>query len=301
MNRKFFHDLSAQMENNAQVHQTLVKKVEKELDTNLICYHCTPFHPGGALMDHDPDLIEQMLRGLDTTKHNGVVTLLLTTPGGVPYAAGKIVRVFRTYSKEFKTLVVSRSLSAGTLVCLGSDELIMTETASIGPIDPQMQHTSGNKQRLVGADVIIKSFQEVIGAAQAAIATDKPPDPYYHILNGMDITSVTDCMRAKNATIKIAHLLLANGLLKNSKKTIPTVVDWLIKEGAEEQHGKHLYSEDIEKQTNITVTKIPVKSKLDYLLAELHIRIDRYTITNNYAKYLLSRQGGINVNIGKKG
>lgn len=299
MKKQFIHKLSNVLENNSNVHKELLKKIEIKLKSTLVCYYCTPLHPWGALMDHDPDIIEQMLRGLDFDKYDGDATLLLTTPGGMPYAAGKIVKVFRTYSKVFKTLVVTRSLSAGTLVCLGSDELIMTETASLGPIDPQLQLISPSKQgRLVSAEAIIKAFNDMIREAQAAIIGKQPPDPFYHILNTMDVTQVIESIRAKNATEKMAEVLLRTGLLKNNPKKIKKVVKWFIAEGAEEQHGKHLYPDNIISQ-GIEVTIIPIKSDIDYLIAELHTRIERYSSGKSLAKYLLSRQGGMDINVNR--
>lgn len=154
--RRFIHDIQDQIENNANIHINIINKIEKELKTTLICYYSTPNHPGGAIQDHDPDLLEQVLRSIELTIYNGSVTLFLSTPGGVPYAAGKIVKVFNVHSNSFATLVVTRALSAGTLICLGSQKLIMTETASLGPIDPQMSHKPSPDApgRLVSAEII---------------------------------------------------------------------------------------------------------------------------------------------------
>jgi len=266
--RRFIHDIQDQIENNANIHINIINKIEKELKTTLICYYSTPNHPGGAIQDHDPDLLEQVLRSIELTIYNGSVTLFLSTPGGVPYAAGKIVKVFNVHSNSFATLVVTRALSAGTLICLGSQKLIMTETASLGPIDPQMIHKSSPDApgKLVPAEIIIKSFKEMVGAAQHAIKKQEPPDPFLHILDSMEITNVMESIRARNATEQMAKDLLKDGLLANKKEKIDDIVKWFMEEGEKEQHGKHLYATDLQAQ-DIDVSVVKIGTRIDKYLA----------------------------------
>jgi hypothetical protein len=47
----------------------------------------------------------------------------------------------REYSEKFTVIVPFRAHSGGTLICLGADEVIMTESAQLSPIDP----TAGNQ------------------------------------------------------------------------------------------------------------------------------------------------------------
>lgn len=296
--RGFIHDIQDQIENNANIHINLIKEIEKDFKTTLICYYSSPTHPGGAIQDHDPDLLEQVLRSIDLDLYNGSVTLFLSTPGGVPYAAGKIVKVFKVYSSVFATLVVTRALSAGTLICLGSQNLIMTETASLGPIDPQMVRKSSPDApgRLVPAAIIIKSFKEMATAAQQAILAQRPPDPFLHILDSMEITDVMESIRARTATEQMAKDLLEDGLSANKKDKIDDIVKWFMEEGEEEQHGKHLYATDLQAK-GLDVSVVKIGTKKDKCLAELQFRIDRYCNVKGLAKYIVSRNGGIDLNV----
>jgi hypothetical protein len=68
--------------------------------------------------------------------------LFLYTRGGEVDSVWPLVSVFREYAlKQFAVLVPFRAHSAGTLICLGADKIIMGEAAELSPIDP----TTGNQ------------------------------------------------------------------------------------------------------------------------------------------------------------
>ena len=68
--------------------------------------------------------------------------LFLYTRGGQTDSVWPLVSIFREYALEkFSVLVPFRAHSAGTLICLGADEVVMGEAAELSPIDP----TTGNQ------------------------------------------------------------------------------------------------------------------------------------------------------------
>jgi len=295
--RGFFFDLSDELENSANVHKEIIAAIEKLTGRNLVCYFANPGHPGGAMQDHDPDLLENILRSLDLGKYDRKTDVLVNSPGGFPYAAGKMVKVCRTFASEFRTIVLGRAISAATLLCLGSQELIMSETASLGPIDPQMIIGSARGQRLVPAHIILESFREMLGAAQQAIAAKLPPDPFFHVLDSLDVTAVFESTKALESTKTIAKELLKDGLLRNQQDQIDASVDALMAEGEKELHGKHLYPEAIRNQIKLPVTVLPRDSELDRKLRELFVRIETYASRKGVAKYIVTSAGGIDVNV----
>lgn len=293
--RGFFFDLTDEIENNANIHRQLILDAERITRRNLVCYLANPGHPAGALQDHDPDLLENVIRSMDLAKHDRKLDLLTSSPGGFPYAAGKMVKVCRTFASEFRTIVIARAMSAGTLLCLGADELIMAETASLGPIDPQMVIGSPRGQRLVPARVLIDTFRQMLAAAQQAIAARQPPDPFLHVLDSIDATSVFESIKALDSTKTIAKDLLKEGLLRNDQSKIEGVVDAFMAEGEKEFHGKHIYPAALQTQIGLPVTVLPVGSNLDRTLRELFVRCEIYANRKGIAKYIVSRQGGIDV------
>lgn len=296
-NRGFFFDLSDSIENNANVHRELIAQIEQSTKRNLVCYFGNAAHPGGAMQDHDPDLLENILRSMNLDGFGRKLDLMVNSPGGFPYAAGKMARVCRTFSKEFRAIVLGRAMSAATLLCLGADELLMTGTASLGPIDPQMLMNSAKGQRLVPATVIIETFRQMLGAAQQAIAAKAPPDPFLHVLDTIDATAIFESTKAIEATKRIAKELLATGLLRSSPAGIDKAVTSLIAEGEKELHGKHLYPDVVKAEIGLPVNLLPPGTGLDPIFRELFVRMEMYANRKGVAKYLVNRDGGIEVNV----
>jgi hypothetical protein len=66
--------------------------------------------------------------------------LVLFTRGGDTEAPWRIVSLFREFCGKFNILIPYRAHSAGTLIALGADEIVMTPLAELGPIDPSRTH-----------------------------------------------------------------------------------------------------------------------------------------------------------------
>ena len=67
------------------------------------------------------------------------VDIYIETPGGSGEAAEEIVRFLHSNFDTVSFLVSGEAKSAGTIMVLSGDEILMTETGSLGPIDAQMQ------------------------------------------------------------------------------------------------------------------------------------------------------------------
>lgn len=64
--------------------------------------------------------------------------LILHTPGGLVFAAQQISRIIRQYPGTVRAYVPIYAMSGGTLLSLSCDEIHMSETACLGPVDPQL-------------------------------------------------------------------------------------------------------------------------------------------------------------------
>ena len=53
-------------------------------------------------------------------------------------AAWNMVNMLRMFCDELEIIVPARARSAGTLMCLGADRVLMTKQATLGPIDPSL-------------------------------------------------------------------------------------------------------------------------------------------------------------------
>ena len=83
------------MQNEGVVHHELIARIEHLTKRNLISYTSFFQHPAGIIDDHDPRMIETLLKSIDLTKYPGTLDLMINSPGGSPTAAEKIVLTCR--------------------------------------------------------------------------------------------------------------------------------------------------------------------------------------------------------------
>lgn len=75
---------------------------------------------------------------LDLFNYPKKISLFLYTCGGNTLAAWSVVNLIKQFCNEFEVIVPSKALSAGTLICLGANSILMTKQATLGPIDPSV-------------------------------------------------------------------------------------------------------------------------------------------------------------------
>lgn len=81
------------------------------------------------------------------------VDVLLHSPGGAPDATERIVKLLRNAFESVSFLVPHSAYSAATMLALSGDEIVLHPSASLSPIDPQINGTP--------ARAIKKGFENV--------------------------------------------------------------------------------------------------------------------------------------------
>jgi len=83
------------------------------------------------------------------------LTLVLHTPGGVTTAAQTIVSYLLSKFKFIEVIVPTFAMSAGTMISLASQKIVMGRQSQLGPIDPQMPVNG----KYVSAQSILEQFK----------------------------------------------------------------------------------------------------------------------------------------------
>lgn len=112
-----------------------------------------------SILHEDLNGIMGVIHGMDWTKG---LTLLLHTPGGSPNAAETLVAYLRSKFDFIEVIVPTLAMSAGTMIALASDQIVMGRQSQLGPIDTQFGGMGG---RFVSARGIVEQFKR----AQAEI------------------------------------------------------------------------------------------------------------------------------------
>ena len=93
-----------------------------------------------------------VMHGMDWSKG---LTLMLHTPGGVINAAESVVAYLWSKFRHIEVVIPTFAMSAGTMISLAADRLIMGRQSQLGPIDPQMM-VGG---RMVSARAVVAQFE----------------------------------------------------------------------------------------------------------------------------------------------
>jgi ATP-dependent protease ClpP protease subunit len=93
------------------------------------------------------------VQGVDCSKD---LTLILHTPGGSAEAAETIVNYLWSKFSKIDALIPVYAMSAGTMIALACDRLIMGRQSQLGPTDPQLQMNG----RSFSAHSIVDQFDE---------------------------------------------------------------------------------------------------------------------------------------------
>ncbi|MRR33191.1 peptidase [bacterium] len=115
----------------------LIDCYNKHQNTYLFIYYSTldkPI-PDSQMVMSDYYVIHDFLNGKSIDK----IDVFLQTPGGSGEAAEEIVRILRKKTNHVSFVIAGEAKSAGTILALSGNEILMTNTGSLGPIDAQVK------------------------------------------------------------------------------------------------------------------------------------------------------------------
>jgi ClpP class serine protease len=133
---------------------------------------------------------ERLLRAIAMTSPSRPIDLILHTPGGLVLAAEQIAFALKRHPAKVTVFVPHYAMSGGTLIALATDEIVMSENAVLGPVDPQLGQSPAasivkvlerkpikeiDDQTIIQADLAEKALRQVEGTVRDLLS-DKMPD-----------------------------------------------------------------------------------------------------------------------------
>lgn len=165
--------------------QSLIRQIAEKNKRALICY-VSGINTG---INRDDtvflvDLLHNVTRGAD-------LDMMLHSGGGDIDAAEKLISLVRTCvgTGRLRIIVPDFAKSAGTLMALGADQVVMSESSELGPIDPQVDINDGR------GNVIRHSVQSYLDAYEAHAAALRA--------NPNDIAATIMLNKIEPATVKL--------------------------------------------------------------------------------------------------
>ncbi len=114
----------------------LYKELEKERNTKIITYFTSDRR--GFETQIAQDVIDLFIDQLDEIGVVHKISLFLYSQGGDTAAAWNIVNLLKMFCDEFEVIIPHKAHSAGTIISLGANKIVMTKQATLGPIDPSL-------------------------------------------------------------------------------------------------------------------------------------------------------------------
>lgn len=108
---------------------TKLAEIEEHCNADALTIYGQIFPP----IDHH---VRLAIEGLHN-RRNGLL-VIIDTPGGIVEVAERIVSTLRHYYQEVKFLIPDSAMSAGTVLVMSGDAILMDHFSRLGPIDPQL-------------------------------------------------------------------------------------------------------------------------------------------------------------------
>ena len=143
----------------AEKSQESVALIARRYDRNVLFYASSFLqkpHIPGLFTSINMEDINGFMAGVHGHDFSKGLLLILHTPGGLAEAAQTVVDYLRSKFSAIDILVPTYAMSAGTMIALGCDRILMGRQSQLGPTDPQLIV----EDRPFSAHSIVEQFEE---------------------------------------------------------------------------------------------------------------------------------------------
>lgn len=227
--------------------QRLIREIQKGAARHVICYI------GGKRTKIDRDDILGFRDLLCRIEPGRDVDLVLHSGGGDVDAAEKLISMVRNTVKDgvLRVIVPHYAKSAATLMALGADSIVMSDTSELGPIDPQVPFPDGQGGWMLCSSL---SYLEAHRRFTDELRRN-PNDPSVRImLAKFQPHEVVEIERTEQRTRHLAEGLLKTGMMAGQPVTAP--VSSLMNIDRWHTHG-HVISAEAAEAIGLTVIREP--------------------------------------------
>jgi ClpP class serine protease len=134
--------------------------------------------------------------------------LILETPGGAGEVAEDLVKAMRTKFRNIAVIVPGWAKSAGTIMAMAADEILMGPYSGLGPIDAQITYQG----KRFSADALLEGMEKI---KEEVVKTGSLNRAYIPILQGI---SPGELQSAENA-LNFAKVLVTQWLAQYKFRT----------------------------------------------------------------------------------
>jgi len=204
------------------------------------------------------EVLDRFVHHLDSTGQVNKITLILYTRGGSALAAWSLVNLIRQFCDELEVVVPSKAHSAGTLICLGADSIIMTKQATLGPIDPSVNGPLNppipGAPPQVRAPVSVEAINGYLDFARDGADLKNPAhlkDIFQRLSEHVHPLVLGDAWRSRSQIRMLARRLMARQL--TDEKKIQRILGFLCSESG--SHDYTIYRQEARDELGLKVER----------------------------------------------
>ncbi|MFA5196850.1 MAG: peptidase [Patescibacteria group bacterium] len=266
-----------------------VTQLEGARSSTIISYIAVP----GAMIEPSDELV--LVDNLDSLKpEKGKIKkldLFLNSYGGFMETAYKLVRICWDYTEEFNVIVPLVAKSAATVICLGAKEIVMTNVAELGPIDPIIQHPYKPNLRVPARAV--KDFFEFFDTSDTGKNLNE--EVKKRLVEQFDPYLIGVYEGSLKSAKQYSEKLLSEYMLKDEKDKIQDVVEKLTEHYA--SHGHVIDRKEAKEELGLNVIYPDSDEKLLIAIKQLFGIYNQFMQDNKIVKLQGTRDINRNIQI----
>lgn len=218
--------------------QALIREIEKVTGRRLIVYVSNLNHHDSSITRDDIAPFYELVAGLD---RDSDVDLMIQSPGGDPNAAEIIVHTLFSRTKHLRVVVPQAAKSAATLVTLAADEILMSDTSELGPIDPQITIPTSYGLAFRPAQAFLNGLEMIKKEHSDGQALNPA---YFPFLKGVDAALIDYCYKSIEHSKRLAVKWLTRAMYKNQPNEAARIAEELINIDKYPNHGQVIHYQD---------------------------------------------------------
>ncbi|MCK5332420.1 hypothetical protein KAJ41_00985 [Candidatus Parcubacteria bacterium] len=209
--------------------QNLISKIEKERNSKVITYVTGDRQP--FVTKVADDIIPIFAKHLEKIGKQNKISLFLYTRGGDMITPIRLIKLIRSYADEIEMLIPYRAHSAGTLISIGADKIVMGKLGELSPVDPSTGHPFNpenplNKNQKMEISVEDLNSYFLLAKEKAGVKDDQMVNVFEDLTTKIHPLSLGNAYRATRMAKQITQkLLLMHFDAINDKEKIANIVN----------------------------------------------------------------------------
>ncbi len=188
-----------------------IKEVEDARGKRAICYFANLFSPFNSIDEADDLPFTEMVNAIPANIRE--IDVLLVTPGGSGAQAANFVSTLRKRFDIVNFIVIDKAMSAGTILIMSGDEIVMSKESKFGPIDPQIPSRDG---RYVPAQSILRTINDIQSRGAAKLKNGEQPNwTDIQILRNISATEIGSALSSSQYSIDLVKKYLHDFKFRN--------------------------------------------------------------------------------------